>query len=72
MPATAAWLASAEALLNRCIGESTQARALAREVVGVVQRDLQPVRAARHEELPQPGEAIGQLIQRQLVFLHPR
>ena len=29
MPATPAWLASAEALLNRCIGESAQAAALA-------------------------------------------
>jgi ubiquinone biosynthesis accessory factor UbiJ len=34
MPATAAWLASAEALLNRCIDASTQAAALARLLQG--------------------------------------
>jgi ubiquinone biosynthesis protein UbiJ len=34
MPATAAWLASAEALLNRCIDASTQAGALARRLQG--------------------------------------
>jgi ubiquinone biosynthesis accessory factor UbiJ len=34
MPATAAWLASAEALLNRCIDASTQAAALARRLQG--------------------------------------
>jgi len=34
MPATPAWLASAEAMLNRCIGESAQAAALARTLEG--------------------------------------
>ena len=34
MPATAAWLASAEALLNRCIDSSTQAASLARRLQG--------------------------------------
>jgi ubiquinone biosynthesis protein UbiJ len=34
MPATAAWLASAEALLNRSIDASAQARALARRLEG--------------------------------------
>lgn len=34
MPATPAWLASAEALLNRCIGDSAQATALARTLEG--------------------------------------
>src|SRR5450432_3150056 len=34
MPATAAWLASAEALLNRSIGSSAQAGALARRLQG--------------------------------------
>ncbi|MEP6549230.1 MAG: hypothetical protein ABJD53_17360, partial [Gammaproteobacteria bacterium] len=34
MPATPAWLASAEALLNRCIGDSAQAAALARNLEG--------------------------------------
>jgi ubiquinone biosynthesis protein UbiJ len=34
MPATAAWLASAEALLNRCIDSSAQAGALARRLEG--------------------------------------
>ena len=34
MPATAAWLASAEALLNRCIDSSTRAQALARRLQG--------------------------------------
>jgi ubiquinone biosynthesis protein UbiJ len=34
MPATPAWLASAEAMLNRCIGDSAQAAALARTLEG--------------------------------------
>jgi ubiquinone biosynthesis protein UbiJ len=34
MPATPAWLASVEALLNRCIGDSAQAAALARTLEG--------------------------------------
>jgi ubiquinone biosynthesis protein UbiJ len=34
VPATPAWLASAEALLNRCIGDSAQAAALARTLEG--------------------------------------
>jgi ubiquinone biosynthesis accessory factor UbiJ len=34
MPATPAWLASAEALLNRCIDSSTQAASLARGLQG--------------------------------------
>jgi ubiquinone biosynthesis protein UbiJ len=34
MPATPAWLASAEAMLNRCIGGSAQATALARTLEG--------------------------------------
>src|ERR1700730_16146558 len=34
MPATAAWLASAEALLNRCIDSSAQASRLARRLEG--------------------------------------
>lgn len=34
MPATPAWLASAEALLNRCIGDSARAAALARTLEG--------------------------------------
>jgi ubiquinone biosynthesis accessory factor UbiJ len=34
MPSTPAWLASAEALLNRCIGDSSQAAALARTLEG--------------------------------------
>jgi ubiquinone biosynthesis protein UbiJ len=48
MPATAAWLASAEALLNRCIGESTQARALARRLQGTsLQIDVQGITSIR-------------------------
>ena len=34
MPVTPAWLASAEALLNRCLGDSAQATALARALEG--------------------------------------
>jgi ubiquinone biosynthesis accessory factor UbiJ len=34
MPATPAWLASVEAVLNRCIGDSAQAAALARSLEG--------------------------------------
>jgi ubiquinone biosynthesis protein UbiJ len=34
MPGTPAWLASAEAMLNRCIGDSAQAAALARTLEG--------------------------------------
>jgi len=48
MPATAAWLASAEALLNRCIDESTQARALARRLQGTsLQIDVHGVTSIR-------------------------
>jgi len=48
MPATAAWLASAEALFNRCIDESTQARALARRLQGTsLQIDVHGVTSIR-------------------------
>jgi ubiquinone biosynthesis accessory factor UbiJ len=44
MPATAAWLASAEALLNRCIGASTQATDLARRLQGTsLQVDIEGI-----------------------------
>jgi ubiquinone biosynthesis protein UbiJ len=52
MPATPAWLAAAEALLNRCIGDSAQAAALARRLEGTaVQVEVQGIariRAAVH------------------------
>src|ERR1700676_803775 len=42
MPATAAWLASAEAMLNRGIGASAQAAALARRLEGTsLQLDIE-------------------------------
>jgi ubiquinone biosynthesis accessory factor UbiJ len=48
MPATAAWLASAEALLNRCIDESTHARALARRLQGTsLQIDVHGITSIR-------------------------
>jgi ubiquinone biosynthesis protein UbiJ len=48
MPATAAWLASAEALLNRCIDASAQAAALARRLHGTsLQVDLDGVARVR-------------------------
>src|ERR1700719_200374 len=53
MPATAAWLASAEALLNRCIDSSAQAGALARRLQGTsLQIDVEGVtriRAIAHQ-----------------------
>jgi ubiquinone biosynthesis protein UbiJ len=53
MPATAAWLASAEAVLNRCIDGSAQAAALARRLQGTsVQIDIEGItriRAAAHQ-----------------------
>jgi ubiquinone biosynthesis accessory factor UbiJ len=53
MPATAAWLASAEALLNRCIDSSAQAGALARRLQGTsLQVDVEGltrVRAIAHQ-----------------------
>jgi ubiquinone biosynthesis protein UbiJ len=53
MPATAAWLASAEALLNRCIDSSTQAAALARRLQGTsLQVDIDGftrIRASTHQ-----------------------
>jgi ubiquinone biosynthesis protein UbiJ len=53
MPATAAWLASAEALLNRCIDSSAQAGALARRLEGTcLQIDVEGVtriRAVAHQ-----------------------
>jgi ubiquinone biosynthesis protein UbiJ len=53
MPATAAWLASAEALLNRCIDASTQAAALARRLQGTsLQVDIDGftrIRASTHQ-----------------------
>lgn len=53
MPATPAWLASAEALLNRCIDSSTQAAALARGLQGTsLQVDIDGitrVRAGAHQ-----------------------
>jgi ubiquinone biosynthesis protein UbiJ len=48
MPATAAWLASAEALLNRCIDASTQAGALARRLQGTsLQIDVEGITRVR-------------------------
>jgi ubiquinone biosynthesis protein UbiJ len=48
MPATAAWLASAEALLNRCIDSSSQATALARSLQGTsLQVDIQGITRVR-------------------------
>jgi len=48
MPATAAWLASAEALLNRCIDASTQATALARRLQGTfLQIDIEGITRIR-------------------------
>jgi ubiquinone biosynthesis protein UbiJ len=48
MPATAAWLASAEALLNRCIGASTQAAELARRLQGTsLQVDIEGITRIR-------------------------
>jgi ubiquinone biosynthesis protein UbiJ len=53
MPATAAWLASAEAVLNRCIDGSAQAAALARRLQGTsLQIDIggiTRIRAAAHQ-----------------------
>ncbi|HWX27349.1 MAG TPA: SCP2 sterol-binding domain-containing protein [Steroidobacteraceae bacterium] len=53
MPATAAWLASAEALLNRCIDSSAQAGALARRLQGTsLQIDVEGItriRAVAHQ-----------------------
>jgi ubiquinone biosynthesis protein UbiJ len=53
MPATAAWLASAETLLNRCIDASTQAAALARRLQGTsLQVDIDGfmrIRASTHQ-----------------------
>jgi ubiquinone biosynthesis protein UbiJ len=53
MPATAAWLATAEALLNRCIDSSAQAGALARRLEGTsLQVDVEGltrVRAIAHQ-----------------------
>jgi ubiquinone biosynthesis accessory factor UbiJ len=44
MPATAAWLASAEALLNRCIDASAQAAALAQRLQGTsLQVDIEGI-----------------------------
>jgi ubiquinone biosynthesis protein UbiJ len=52
MPATAAWLASAEALLNRCIDSSAEAASLARRLQGTaLQVDIEGVtriRASAH------------------------
>jgi ubiquinone biosynthesis accessory factor UbiJ len=52
MPATAAWLASAEALLNRCIDASAQAGALAQRLEGTsLQIDIDAalrIRASTH------------------------
>ena len=52
MPATAAWLASAEALLNRCIDSSARAAALARRLEGTaLQVDIEGftrIRSVRH------------------------
>jgi ubiquinone biosynthesis protein UbiJ len=48
MPATAAWLASAEALLNRCIDSSTQAASLARRLQGTsLQVDIEGITRIR-------------------------
>jgi ubiquinone biosynthesis protein UbiJ len=48
VPATAAWLASAEALLNRCIDASTQAGALARRLQGTsLQIDVEGIMRVR-------------------------
>ena len=48
MPATAAWLASAEALLNRCIDASTQAQVLARRLQGTsLQIDVHGIASIR-------------------------
>jgi ubiquinone biosynthesis protein UbiJ len=52
MPATAAWLASAEALLNRCIESSSQAAGMARRLEGTsLQVDIDGItriRASTH------------------------
>ena len=48
MPATAAWLASAEALLNRCIDSSAQAAAVARRLQGTsLQIDIDGIASVR-------------------------
>ena len=48
MPATAAWLGSAEALLNRCIDSSTQAASLARHLQGTsLQIDIEGITRIR-------------------------
>ena len=53
MPATPVWLASAEALLNRCIDSSAQAAALARDLQGTsLQVDIDGItriRAGAHQ-----------------------
>jgi ubiquinone biosynthesis protein UbiJ len=53
MPATAAWLASAEALLNRCIDSSAQALRMARRLEGTsLQVDVEGItriRASAHQ-----------------------
>ncbi len=53
MPATAAWLASAEALLNRCIDASAEARGVARRLQDTsVQIDIEGIariRASAHQ-----------------------
>src|SRR5216684_3123626 len=52
MPATAAWLASTEALLNRCIDSSAQAATIARRLQGTsLQVDIEGmtrIRATAH------------------------
>src|ERR1700722_2354254 len=54
MPATAAWLASAEALLNRSIDASSQAKVLARRLHGtslqVNIEGIPRIRASVHQE----------------------
>src|SRR6266702_4292714 len=53
MPATAAWLATAEALLNRCIDSSAEALRLARSLQGTsLQVDIEGItriRASAHQ-----------------------
>jgi ubiquinone biosynthesis protein UbiJ len=53
MPATAAWLASAEALLNRCIDSSAEAAGMARRLQGTsLQVDIEGIsriRASAHQ-----------------------
>ena len=61
MPATAAWLASAEALLNRCIDSSAQALGLARRLQGTsLQIDIEGIARILEQEFAEKLGSEGQ------------